>query len=216
MSLYLPVDHVVLTVPDLSAAGAAFERAGFHVTPETRHDEALGTANRCVMLDGTYVELMGVVAETPANATWRRLLEAGPGLRGLAFRSDDIEATATALDRKNIRRQPVRRFSRATAEGELRFSVIRIDPQETPGLQCLVCQHHTPELLWVPKSLTHPNGATALVEFALPEVECLSRFAEETGVRAVPGKARLTIAGLQQAQHDLTAAYGIEVEMIAP
>lgn len=215
MSFHLPIDHVVLTVADLSAAGAAFEAADFQVTPETRHDDALGTANRCVMFDGTYVELMGMVAETPANATWRRLLEAGSGLRGLAFRSNDIEATARELERKGIRAQPVRRFSRATAEGELRFSVIRIDPAETPGLQCLVCQHHTAELVWLPENLRHPNGAAALAGITLPDIEGLSRFAEETGVLTVRGKGRLTIAGPAPAQHDLAAACGIEVETIA-
>lgn len=215
MSFYLPIDHVVLTVADLSAAGAAFEAAGFQVTPETRHDAALGTANRCVMLEGTYIELMAIVADTPANVTWRRLLEAGSGLRGLTFRSSNIEASATDLERRGIRAQPVRRFSRATAEGELRFSVTRIDPTETPGLQCLVCQHHTAELLWRPETLRHPNGATALAGIALPEAGALSRFADETGILTVPGASRLTIAGRAPAQHDLTAACGIEVETIA-
>ena len=40
----------------------------------------MGTANSCVMLQGNYIELMGVVAETPANEGWRTLLASGPGL----------------------------------------------------------------------------------------------------------------------------------------
>jgi hypothetical protein len=85
-------------VPDLEAAGAAFEAAGFHVMPQTLHSPAMGTANRCLMLQGaSYIEIMGIVAETEANATWRRLLSDGTGIRGFALRSTDIDASACEL-----------------------------------------------------------------------------------------------------------------------
>lgn len=215
MSFKLPIDHVVILVRDLSAAGAAFEAAGFQVTPETRHSAAMGTANRCVILEGTYIELMGIVAETTANTIWRRLLEAGPGVRGLAFRSQNIEATAAELQARGISAEAVRHFSRETATGELRFSVTRIDPAETPGLQCLVCQHHTAELVWSPQTMRHPNGTSSLVEVALPQAEQLLPFASEGGVRTVSGLGRITIAGRALARHDLRSVCGVDIEVIA-
>lgn len=211
----LPLDHVVLMVHDLAAAGAAFEAAGFSVTPETRHSAEMGTANRCIMLHGTYVELMGIVAETPANAAWRALLGLGAGVRGIALRSDDIEAVAAAIGGQGIRAAPVRRFSRATADGELKFSVVRIDPAETPGVQCLNCQHHTADLVWRPHAMRHANGASRLMEVAFPEADSLSRLAGEAGVPLVAGPARLTFAGASSLYHGLQAVCGVEVEVVA-
>lgn len=215
MSFKLPIDHLVILVQELSAAGTAFEAAGFQVTPETRHSAAMGTANRCVMLDDTYIELMAIVTETAANATWCKLLEAGSGMRGLAFRSENIEATSTELQARGVPTEAVRHFSRETAAGELRFSITRIDAAETPGLQCLVCQHHTAELVWSPQTMRHPNGASSLVEVALPQAEQLLPFASEGGVRTVFGHNRITIAGGAPACHDLRAVCGVEVEVTA-
>lgn len=216
MSTHLPVDHVILPVTDLAAAGDAFASAGFIVTPETRHSEAMGTANRCIMLDGCYIELLAVIAETPANRPWRRLLRDGPGLGGIALASRDIETTAADLAARAIRAEPVRHFSRTTDAGELRFSIIRIDPAETPGLQCLVCRHHTPDLLWRPDLLAHPNGATMLRQIALPEAEALDRFAGDPGIPVVSGAARLTLSGPHVAVHDLRSVCGLVVEIAAP
>jgi hypothetical protein len=215
MSLGLPLDHVVLLVCDLAAAGTAFEAAGFSVTAETRHSAEMGTANRCVMLDGSYVEIMGIVAGTPANATWRELLASGAGVRGVALRSGDIDAAAAALAGQGVKAGAVRHFSRMTAEGELKFSVVRVDPAETPGVQSLVCQHHTPDLLWRPAAMRHANGASRLMEVAFPEADGLSRLAGDTGVAISAGPARLAFAGKTSAYHDLAAVCGIEVEVVA-
>ncbi|MDX3927815.1 MAG: VOC family protein [Shinella sp.] len=216
MSLRLALDHVVLVVKDLQAAGQVFEAAGFHVTPEARHSPAMGTANRCIMLDGNYIELMGIVAETSANVTWRSLLALGAGIRGLALRSSDIEVSAGDLAAKGIAAEPARRFSRMTPDGELRFSVIRIDSSVTPGLQCLLCQHHTPELLWRPEAMRHPNGASSLVCVALPEMSGLDRLAahDAFGVAIAPGSGRLVFLGETAVRHDLREVCGVEIEVL--
>ncbi|KQY99633.1 hypothetical protein ASD45_01610 [Pseudolabrys sp. Root1462] len=215
MSLALPLDHVVVLVRDLSAAGAAFEAAGFAVTRETRHSAEMGTANRCIMLNGSYVELMGIVAETPANTTWRELLASGAGVRGIAFRSDDVDAAAAALAEQGIKVGPVRNFSRTTGDGELKFSVVRIDSAETPGMQCLVCQHHTPDLLWRPDAMRHTNGASRLTTVTFPEAGSLSKLVGDAGIAIFAGAARLAFAGKASAYHDLDAVCGIEVEVVA-
>jgi hypothetical protein len=43
-----------------------------------------------------------------------------------------------------------------------RFSLISLPPAETPGLDCFICAHLTPELMRRPGWLAHPNGATGL------------------------------------------------------
>lgn len=218
MSVSLPIDHVVVLVPDLDAAGTAFEAAGFHVTPKAQHSPAMGTANRCIMLQGSYVELLGIDTETPANATWRALLASGSGIRGIALRSGDIEASAAQLEALGIPAEAVRHFSRQTEAGELRFSITRIDPQATPGLQCLVCQHHTADLLWIPDAMRHENGASRMRSVALPQAEIFERFPRDGtafGIDLVRGSGRLMLSGSLARSFDLRDICGVEIEVIA-
>ncbi len=182
MSLFLPIDHFVVLVPDLEAARAAFIEADFTATPIARHSEAMGTANACIMLDGSYIELMGMLTDTQANEGWRALLSTGPGLKGIALASDDIEATAAMLAEKLIETDSPRHFSRAMAEGELRFSVIRLPRDMTPGLQCIYCQHHTRELLLTADAMHHENGAQRIVAASVPGIHALQDLASHPGL----------------------------------
>ncbi|MEO9337555.1 VOC family protein [Mesorhizobium sp. SB112] len=206
MTIHLPVDHLVAVVSDLEKARIALANAGFTVTPIARHSEAMGTANACIMLRGIYIELMGIVAETPANEGWRTLLEAGPGLRGIALRSTDIAGTATMLANKDIAAEPVRDFSRQMPEGELRFSVIRLPRTMTPGLQCLYCQHHTPQLLWTPQAMQHANGATRITAASVAGSAALSMLDAGDGLPiADQPEGRIEIdlpTALSTADHD--------------
>jgi hypothetical protein len=43
-----------------------------------------------------------------------------------------------------------------------RFSLLTLPPEETPGLDCFLCGHLTPELVRRPEWLVHPNGVTGL------------------------------------------------------
>ena len=173
MTLSLPTDHFVVLVNDLDAARQSVIDAGFTATAITRHSEAMGPANSCIMLQGSYIELMGMVADTPANEGWRTLLSAGPGLKGIALASDDIEATSATLAAKGISAGEPRHFSRITDEGKLRFSVVRLPRDLSLGLQCIYCQHHTPDLLWTPQAMQHSNGATRILAASMPGVSAL-------------------------------------------
>lgn len=199
----LPVDHLVALVPDLEAAGAAFRAAGFTTTPLALHSAAMGTANICVMFPNGYLELMGMVTQTEANVGWRSLLALGPGLRGVAFDSPDIDATARDLAAAGLSPEPVRHFSRAVPEGELRFSVTRLSRDVTPGLQCLYCQHHTRALLWQPHLLRHANGAGAMLQAALPDAASLAPLVPLAGTSGLlplhSGASALTLA--REARH---------------
>ena len=58
------IDHLVVPVPDLPAAAAAYERLGLTLTPLTVH-QGMGTANRAAFIgtgaaNFTYIELLGV------------------------------------------------------------------------------------------------------------------------------------------------------------
>lgn len=185
MSLFLPIDHLVILTDDLQEARDAFVGAGFTTSPIARHSPQMGTANSCIMLDNAYVELMGIVAPTPANESWRALLTEGAGLKGIALASNDIDVTALDLRAAGIEAEPPRHFSREMDEGELRFSVIRLPRVLTPGLQCIYCQHHTRKLLWTASALRHPNGATRLLGATLRHAGTLQPFAVPEGPEAI-------------------------------
>ncbi len=216
MTFHLPIDHVVVLTGDLDAAGTAFEKAGFHVTPIAKHSAAMGTANRCVMLNDTYIEILAIVENTEANSKWRKLLENGSGLHGIALPSKDVEADAQAFKDKNIETEAVRHFSRQTDAGELRFSISRFKDSVTPAYQCLLCQHHTPELLWTSDAIEHPNGAQRLISVATPNVSELEVLSSDSfaDIPISAGRDRLTISGNSDAVFDLRESCGLEIAMV--
>lgn len=99
----LPIDHVLLAVPDLDGAAAMFlDEHGLASMDGGRH-RGWGTANRIVPLGGRqYVELIGVVDETQAEAnpfgsTIRSAVEQGGGLVGWCVAVQDAEVAADRL-----------------------------------------------------------------------------------------------------------------------
>jgi 4-hydroxyphenylpyruvate dioxygenase-like putative hemolysin len=88
------VDHVLIAVEDLDVAAAQYRKLGFHVTAGGTHP-GRGTANRLVVLDDGYLELIAVQDRTVA---WPELVQHleryGPGLFTFALASDDLDADA--------------------------------------------------------------------------------------------------------------------------
>ena len=91
------LDHVGIVGPDLACLAAAWTRLGFQLTPLARH-EGGRTGNHCVMLDGSYLEL---VATLPGgtSATLARFLGRYAGIHILAARIDDDAAALVRLAR---------------------------------------------------------------------------------------------------------------------
>ena len=164
------LDHALVLVEDLDAARARFAALGFTVSPRGLHSAQRGTANHTVMLHGAYIELLGVLTPTPLNAERRAsMAAAGPGLHGLAFRIEDAEATPAALAARGVRTHSASDFSRPVplvggGEALASFRTHQMDRAQFPLGMAFLCQHLTPELLWQPALLGHPNTATRLGE----------------------------------------------------
>lgn len=99
------IDHLVVPVPDLEAASAAYERLGVTLTAYTAH-EGMGTANRACFVgsgpdDFCYLELLAVLDPAVVRAGPRRhyleAAERGGGLAALAFGAGQFHDTASAL-----------------------------------------------------------------------------------------------------------------------
>lgn len=162
------IDHCFLLVEDLDRSLEQFERMGFLVSPRGFHSEAMGSANHTMVFPDDYFELLGMIAETPSNARHRaHLARSGEGLTAIACRAGDVAEAGRKLADLGISTSDARDFERPVplpGGGHTRaaFSTLQFDPSEVPVGVAFMCQHHTPEAVWIPELLKHPNGAIGL------------------------------------------------------
>ncbi len=167
------VDHLLTLTDDLDRAAKQFRRVGFTLSPRATHSPARGSANHTIMLAGdgpraAYFELLGVVAATPANAGRRAALEAhGPGVHGVCGAVADLDAAAPALADRGIGLHNRGDFGRPvpleTGEtADAAFANAVVNSEMTPFGILFVCEHRTPDLIWRPALMDHPNGAQSI------------------------------------------------------
>ena len=173
--LRLALDHTGCIVNALDAGAVRWERLGFQLTPVSRQRGAVpgregfqpwATANRCVILRNTYLELIGVVDATAFNP-WSRFIVKNEGLHILALRCADAQTAYAALSaRTDALLPPVPRERILDVAGEpraMRFRNIFSRDEAWPEARYLVIEHQTPDFLWQPRYQEHANGARDLV-----------------------------------------------------
>jgi len=191
------IDHIIVGVRDLEAARQNWQRLGFTVTPRGRHI-GQGTANYCIMFARDYLELLGFVERDEHAHRLETFLAEREGPMSVAFSPErDAEATRAALAANGLHPSEPRALGRALElpEGNVtpRFSLMNLPPEETPGLDCFICGHLTPELVRRPEWLTHPNGVTGikavhlLVEESLPLGSAYRRLFELDAITMIDG-----------------------------
>ena len=171
------LDHLAHFVPDMDEAHQAFNRLGFVQTPYTPHrhtedgqDEPVlsGTANRCVMLDEGYFEIMAVSdPETPHGARTQAQIDRYTGLHLIAFATAEPEAIQGRLTFSGFHPQPLVHLTRAVtrpdgSEDTARFTCCRVRPEDMPEGRVQYVTHLTEDLVWQDRWKTHGNGITAL------------------------------------------------------
>ena len=185
------LDHLAHWVPDIHRASTLLGRLGFAVTPYAEHmhapsaDDApvpAGSANQCVMLEAGYLEVLTPIGDTPIAREVRAALGRYTGLHLAAFCVADAAAHRERLMSAGFPQRPSVSLARGStnAEGEactLRFTVVR------PEVGCLAegrvqfLTHHTPDELWQPRWLEHPNTARALTDmlFCVEDLDAASK-----------------------------------------
>jgi len=218
--LPLDLDHIGCIVNAFTAGAAQWERLGFQLTPVSRQRGAVpgregfhpwATANRCVILRDTYLELIGVVDAAAFNP-WARFIAKNEGLHLLALRCRDAASAHAILSaRTDALLPPVERERVLDVDGEprtMRFRNIFSSDDSWPEARYLVIEHQTPEFLWQPRYQRHPNGACDLVAVTfvaddpstlIPRLTALGA-APVTGKRAtisaqLPGRGSINIMG---------------------
>lgn len=156
-------DHLVLMMRDQLAQGAqALEQDGFHLTDVSVHN--LGSINRLITLESSYIELLGWPAGQPPAR--KEIAEQPLGLDALVFRPQNAGQAYEHLRRSGFDVNPVQRLERPLqVQGQMqtaRFDTVRFARQPVPGLRIYYCEHLTPEYVWDPAVMHHENGATSL------------------------------------------------------
>ncbi len=196
------LDHVLVGVHDLEAARHAWARLGFKLCPRGRHI-GWGTANYCLMFPRDYIELIGIVDASQFTNHLDAFLAEREGLMAVAFATDDAAACAEALRGEGIAAEGPKDLKRTLElpEGDVEpaFRLVFPPPEATPELRSFVCAHLTPELVWRPEWLVHPNGAEGLDEVAVA-VEApgelglaYARLFGMAGVRAADGWVQVAV-----------------------
>lgn len=188
------LDHVVILINDIDAAQAAWSRLGFHLTPRGFH--SIGTRNHCMMFGTDYVELLSVVKPHPVTRYFSEFLSKGDGAAALAFSTDDSQACWESLRASGIDADPPVDFSRPveldSGTREARFRVTQLPVEATPGCRTFLCEHFTPELVWLPAYQRHPLGVTGIAGITVvadDAAEAAHAFARVAGVAPSLGAA---------------------------
>ncbi len=182
------LDHVALATGDLDACAAEWTRLGFALTPVARHRDGAGvptgTGNVCAMLRTGYVELIAVVDPARPSATLGRFVARYAGIHIVSLAIDNEVAAQVRLGLAGFAVE----IARSERDGA-RFARLPFSDAE-PRLQLI--RHFTPERVWQPQFLVHPNHADALVAVvivdAVPAV-LAARLSRVAGVAVVPDPA---------------------------
>jgi hypothetical protein len=149
----------------------------------------LGSCNRLIVLEGTYVELLGWPPGAPPAR--KEIADSPFGLEALVFRTYDAEATRERLLAAGFAVNPMQELSRPAMldgqEVEARFHTVRFAEQPLPGIRMYFCRHLTPECVWSPELMAHPNGARSLLRIdarAAQPRQVAERLALVAGVTA--------------------------------
>jgi catechol 2,3-dioxygenase-like lactoylglutathione lyase family enzyme len=169
------IDHVIISVRDLERARMGWTRLGFTLTPRGRH-LGQGTANYCIMFARDYLELLGFVQRDDYAHRLEAFLARREGAMSVAFRpAGSAGDAAAALRALGLHPSEPRALGRQLElpEGTVvpRFSLLTLPQEETPALDCFLCEQLTPELVRRPEWLSHPNGVTGLrsIHILVPE-----------------------------------------------
>jgi hypothetical protein len=198
------LDHIAHFVDNPGGAARALTRAGFAPTPvsiQIHPDPAggppqpTGTGNITCMLDRGYLEILFKTSDTPLSREFEAAVARWRGLHLVAFAVADAAAVHARLADAGFRVQPPVSMQRpvetAAGWGTAGFSVVRLAPGEMPEGRIQALTHHTEDMVWQPRWLSHPNGAAGLVDVVIAEAdvtEAAARFRRLLGREPQAGR----------------------------
>ena len=181
----LVVDHLAHFVPDLDAAARLLDKLGLASTPVSHHrisGKPSGTANRCVMLEQGYLEILSPTLDTPHAGRVRALMQRYDGVHLACFGTPDAAFEHQRLAAHGFEPEPLVALERAISTGEqLRFRVVYVPPGKMPEGRVQYCEHLTPEHLWKDEYV-NPLSLEEIYVVADDPAATAARWAEFSGV----------------------------------
>lgn len=169
------INHVGMAVRGLAATAARFESLGFVLTPYSPHSAAwkpgetvqpLGSGNRCIMFNDNYLEILA--SENPAAPAPRiaDFLKRHQGAHIICFNSEMPDLVDQRLHKAGIKTSGVIPLQRDidTPDGvrTAKFQRVQFAPDESPEGYIQAARHLTPEYIYQPRYIAHPNGSERL------------------------------------------------------
>ncbi|MEQ9463425.1 MAG: VOC family protein [Haliea sp.] len=165
------LDHVIVSVRDLTAAAEAYRRLGFTVMPRTLH-ENLGSANHIIQLHHNYFELLGDF-HNYRDPLMRESMSArfagGDGLSMLSLSCTDVAADRERLLARDHTPAQILDSARkvtlgdGTPDNTASRSMINWRPAARRWSSMFYTQHDKPETIWFPPWQSHANSVHTLV-----------------------------------------------------
>ena len=193
------VNHVGMAVRDLADATRRYEAMGFVLTPFSPHSGAwkpgepvkpLGSGNRCVMFQGSYLEILANSDPSVPSTRLAGYLRHHQGAHIVCFGSERLEAVDERLRTSGVATSGVIPLQREidTEEGvrTAKFQRVQFAPEDSPEGYIQAARHLTPEYIYQPRYVRHPNACTALSNCYLVVDDVVSyaaRYERYTAVR---------------------------------
>lgn len=200
------LDHVGWFVPDMEAAGRAFEALGFILTPFVAQHNAnpeggpplpAGTGNRCAMLRRGYLEILTTVpgVETMLAAQMQAGIDRYTGVHLTAFTVSDTDGAHARLEAEGFAPLPTVHLRRPLelpdgGEAEVAFTVLRVPPDSMEEGRIQILRQETPDLVWQDHLIARDNGVSALAGVLMcvaDPVAVSGRYARFTGRETAGG-----------------------------
>ena len=145
------------------------------------------------MLRRGYTEILFKTADTALGRELDAALARHAGVHLAAFSVADAGAAHARLAASGFRVRPLVAMQRPveteSGTGTAAFTVARVEATEMAEGRIQILTHHTESAVWQPRWLTHPNGATGLLDLAIAVAdvdEAARRFARFTARPAEP------------------------------
>lgn len=231
MSTAVALDHVGVAGPDLGPLAATYERLGFMLSPVARQSgrrtpdspvELFGSGNRCAFLRHGYIELIAVLDPAGFANGLDGFLARYAGLHILALAIEDEQANLDRLRRAGVPIAGIAALERPVEPGGPIARFARLPLPDAPEGRLQLIRHLTPELVWQPRWMDHPNRAVALealVLAAASPAETAARLSRLAGLPLQPDPASgfmLVLPGAAGAAGPLAPVLPTRIRILDP
>ena len=169
------INHVGMAVRDLDDTVRRFEALGFQLTPYSPHSAAwkpgdavkpLASGNRCVMFANDYLEILASEDPRQPAARITNFLKRHQGAHIICFNTEKPQAVDQRLHDAGMETSGVIALQREidTPDGveTAKFERVQFAPEQSPEGYIQAARHLTPQHIYQPRYITHPNGCTQL------------------------------------------------------